>query len=176
MKPVETFQIQFDFGEAIPIIQTQVVKSSSKETGKSIFEFMDMLAAPIITFSSSWTDAIPHNLKQDIKLSRLIGGRKNEEMATIPETVAYIMTRTYEAPMSHEWANIYIWCSAHYLKQFRNKTDNDLKDVEPPEKLSEYEESLLKRLRVWIYEKRRECVKQQMKQSTQTNSKNDNSN
>ncbi len=162
---MQTVQMQFDFADLQPIEEKQVKKSYSKDTGKFVFEFMDMLAAPIITFSESWADAIPQSLKQDVTLSRLMGRMQKEEMATIPETVAYIMTRTYEAPMNHEWANIYLWCSSQYMKQYRNKTDEDLKEINPSEKLSEHEKSLLKRLRVWIWEKRREAVKARLKQT-----------
>lgn len=161
---METIQLQFDFFEQTLTIDTPVKKPSSRQTEKFVFEFMDMLTAPIITFSTSWADAIPKHLKEDIQLSRLFASMQNEELASIPETVAYIMTRTYEAPMSHEWTNIYLWCSSKYLKQYRKKTDEDLKEI-PIHELNEYEQGLLKKLRVWIYEKRRECVKMKLKYS-----------
>ena len=167
MITMETVQMQFDFSNLMPAEETQIIKSGSRDTAKFVFEMMDMLTAPIITYSTSWAEAIPPKLKQDIKMSRLIGALKKEELATIPETVAYIITRTYEAPLCSEWTNIYLWCSSEYLKQFRDKTDEDLKEIQPPKNLSEYEQTLLKRLRVWIYEKRREAVKQQLKQNGQ---------
>lgn len=161
---METVQIQFDFGESSPTVLTQVEKSSSKESEKFVFEFMDIINAPIITFSSSWVDAIPERLRKDIRIARILSGFALEEMASIAETVAYIITRTYEAPMNQEWTNIYLWCSAHYLKQYANKTNADFEDIHVPEKLNEYEEFLLKKLRVWIFEKRRTVVKERMKQ------------
>lgn len=169
MKINETIQIQFDFGELVATIEPPVKKTSLIVEEKFVFEFMDMLTAPIITFSASWADAIPNLLKRDISFSRMVSGMMDEKMATIPETVAYIMTRTLEAPMNHEWTNIYLWCSLDYMKTYRNKTDADFEDIFPPEKLSDYEKSLLKRLRVWIYEKRREVVKQRIKESKNKN-------
>ena len=170
---METVQIQFDFGESLPVI-TQFEKSNSRESEKFVFEFMDILNAPILTFSESWAEAIPDRLRRDIRIARLLSGFAREEMASIAETVAYIITRTHEAPMNSEWTNIYLWCSFQYLKQFANKTISDFEDIHVPEKLTDYEASLLKRLRVWIYEKRREVVKDRIKQSKK--STNDNAN
>lgn len=161
---METIQLHFDFSETLTV-DTIIKSKASKQETKFVFEYMDMLTAPVITFSTSWADVIPQHLKKDIQISRLIASLQKEEQATIPETVAYIMTRTYEAPMSSEWTNIYLWCSSEYLKKYRNKTDEDFKEI-PINVLNEYEQSLLKKLRVWIYEKRRECVKNKLKQTT----------
>lgn len=176
MRDTQTMQIQFDFANESPIVEQPVEKLSSKEEEKFVFEFMDTLTAPIITFSEEWASAIPERLKRDITLSRLIGKMQNEELSTIPETVAYIITRTFIAPLSHEWTNVYLWCSAQYMQQYRKKSDEDLTEIKYPAQLSRHEESLLKRLRVWIFEKRREVVKQRLKQSTQNNTKNDTTN
>ncbi len=157
----ETVQIQFDFGNEITIVE----QPSKRQTDNFVFEMMDLVSAPVLTFSQSWADAIPKHLIQDIRTSRFLSGFAKEQMATIPEVVAYIMTRTYESPMNHEWTQIYLWCGVAYQKLYRQKTDEDFEDIFPPRDLSEYEQGLLKRLRVWIYEKRREIVKQRIKAS-----------
>ena len=85
MKSSGTIQIQFDFGEEVATIEPPVKKLSFREEETFVFEFMDILTAPIITFSTSWADAIPNRLKQDIKIARLMGGMVKENFANIPE-------------------------------------------------------------------------------------------
>ncbi len=164
---MEVLQLQFDFDQPIAIktINEPQMEPSSKAQDMFVFEFLDLLAAPIITYSASWADGIPGELKEAIKGARLIAGLKKEETATIPEVVAYMITRTYEAPMSREWTNIYLWASAKYMKQSKRKTDEDLKEIAAPSELNEYEQSLLKKLRKWIYEQRRKYVKESMKKN-----------
>lgn len=161
-------QLQFDF-DTPPVQQTTVPeiippkKKSKRDEQKFVFEFMDMLTAPIITFTTLWADAIPQKLRENIQLSRLLAGMKREETATIPEVVAYMITRTFESPMHSEWVNIYTWCSMQYVTQWENReVPTDI----APEKLTDYEQGLLKELRNWIYKKRRETVKSRMKQIT----------
>jgi hypothetical protein len=168
----EFLQIQFDFGEEVPSEEMPIKNSSSKDTEKFVFDLMDIITGPTITYNVGWAHAIPQRLNQDIKLSRLFSAIHKEEMATIPETVAYIMTRTFVAPMDHQWTNIYLWCSAQYMNQYRKWNANDLKDINIPEELNEHEQSLLKKLRSWIYDKRREVVKQRMKESKNNNNSN----
>ena len=166
MENQNVIQLQFDFN-AQPVQGTTPVpealpirKNGRRAEEKFVFEFMDMLTAPVITFSTAWIDAIPQKLKQNIGFARLIAAMKKEETATIPEVVAYIITRTYESPMTSEWANIYTWCASKYLKDYEHR---DVPDDIAPKKLSDYEHSLLKQLRNWIYRKRREAVKSKLK-------------
>lgn len=149
-------QMQFDF-EDLEVLPKPATK---RETDRFVFDLMDTLTAPILTFSASWADSIPKELKDTITMSRLIAAMQKEQTASIPEVVAYIMTRTFESPMHREWVNIYTWCAAQYVKQW---TKMEMPDDITPESLTEYEQSLLKRLRDWIYEKRRKCVKQRLK-------------
>lgn len=90
---------------------------------------------------------------------------RGEHMASLTEVVAYIMPRTYEAPMPSEWTNIYTWCGMQYVKTFLKTGQIKAMEELTPQQLSEYEMSLLKRLRVWIYEKRRQALKDSMKTS-----------
>ena len=103
--------VQFDFGfECKPIsAKDKVVKPTKKDKIDFVFDFMDCLASPIIVFKSAWQDTIPKDILGRIKLSRLICAMTHEKMASLTEALAYIMPRTYEAPMQREWANIYTW-------------------------------------------------------------------
>ncbi|OUR98383.1 hypothetical protein A9Q86_15165 [Flavobacteriales bacterium 33_180_T64] len=157
--------VQLDFGfecEPLPT-QKKTSKSIKKRTNDFVFNFMDCLTSPIIVFKSAWQDTIPKDILKNIKLSRLLCSMQQEEMASLTETLAYIMPRTYEAPMPTEWVNIYIWLGLQYASQFKNKEQlNAMTDISPS-KLSEYEMGLLNNLRRWIYDKRRKALKDKLK-------------
>ena len=42
-----------------------------------------------------------------------------KQMASITEVIAYMMPRTFEAPMPSEWVNIYTWVGLQYANQFK---------------------------------------------------------
>ena len=167
----EIVQLQFDFTakpvqekpalEAVPTGR-KVKKPGKRAEQAFVFEFMDMLSAPILTFDASWADAIPQALKSNITMARLIEARKEEPTATLPEVVAYIMTRTLEGPMHPEWVNIYTWCSAKYVREWEKR---EVPEGIAPDELSRDEKRHLKHLQNWIYERRRKIVKERMRQS-----------
>jgi len=164
--------IQLDFGfESEPLkAQKKTSKSNKKKTNDFVFNFMDCLTSPIIVFKSAWQDSIPKEILKNIKLSRLMCSMQQEEMASLTETLAYMMPRTYEAPMPSEWVNIYTWLGLQYAIQFKNSDQLEImKDIAPGE-LSEYEMELLNNLRKWIYDKRRMALKDKLKTTEKTRS------
>ena len=82
-----------------------------------------------------------------------------DKMASLTETLAYMMPRTYEAPMQTEWANIYTWLGLQYAMQTKSKDQLEVMIEIAPKELSDYEKGLLKNLRLWIYDKRRKALK-----------------
>jgi len=88
-----------------------------------------------------------------------------EKMASLTETLAYIMPRTYEAPMQREWANIYTWLGLQYAMQNKSKDQLEAMIEIAPKELSDYEKGLLKNLRLWIYDKRRKALKDILKKN-----------
>lgn len=81
-----------------------------------------------------------------------------EKLASLTETLAYIMPRTYEAPMQTEWVNIYLWLGLQYAMLSKNNGQLEaMKDIAPKE-LPDYEKGLLKNLCVSIYEKQRKSL------------------
>ncbi len=157
--------VQLDFGfecEPLPT-QKKTSKSNKKRTNDFVFNFMDCLTSPIIVFKSAWQDTIPKDILKNIKLSRLLCSMQQEEMASLTETLVYIMPRTYEAPMPTEWVNIYTWLGLQYAGQFKNKEQLNAMTEIAPSKLSEYEMGLLNNLRRWIYDKRRKALKDKLK-------------
>ena len=157
--------VQLDFGfDCEPLsVQKKISKSNKKRSNDFVFNFMDCLTSPIIVFKSAWQDTIPKGILKNIKLSRLLCSMQQEEMASLTETLAYMMPRTYEAPMPTEWVNIYTWLGLQYATQFKNSDQlNAMTEIAPSE-LSEYEIGLLNNLRRWIYDKRRKALKDKLK-------------
>jgi hypothetical protein len=161
--------LQLDFGFNITPVQNQKNIKINPKKAKSdfVFEFMDALTSPIIIYNTAWKDAIPKDLLKKITISRMLCLMKGEKMASITETVAYMMPRTLEAPMSSEWCNIYTWCGLQYATQYNSESKSMVEAMEDiaPKTLSDYEQGLLKHLRIWIYEKRRKALKESMKNS-----------
>ena len=119
--------LQLDFGfECEPVIANEkTVKSTKKPKNDFVFDFMDCLVSPIIVFKSAWQDTIPKDLLGMVKLSRLICSMAQEKTASLTETLAYMMPRTFEAPMPTEWVNIYTWLGLQYAIQSKNKGQLD---------------------------------------------------
>lgn len=125
------------------------------------FDIIDALHAPIITYSASWADTIPKRIANLIQQARLIALLKGEQMATYPECVVYLYTRSLEAPMDRDWADIYTHVSCLTLESWFG--EDHWGKVDAPRKLSEWLTSQLNDLRIRIYDKRRELLKQKMK-------------
>lgn len=162
--------LQLDFGFKIEPIPKQQPINSKKAKENFVFEFMDALTSPIIVFPSAWQDTVPSDLLDKITMSRMICMMKGEQMASLTEVVAYIMPRTFESPMHSEWVNIYTWCGLQYAYQFNDREQK--KEIVSamteiaPQNLSDYEQHLLKKLRVWIYNQRRKALKAKMAKDT----------
>ena len=92
-------------------------------------------------------------------------------MASLTETLAYMMPRTYEAPMPTEWVNIYTRLGLQYATQFRKKEQLKAMTEIVPAELSNYEMGLLNNLRKWIYDKRRKALKDKMKSAEKSEKK-----
>ncbi|SFW76393.1 hypothetical protein SAMN02927921_04117 [Sinomicrobium oceani] len=159
---------QLDFGfDLEPLTQPRPKQSPPKQAQSDfVFDFMDCLTSPIIVYPNSWQDALPKHLLNDITLARLLTQMQGQPMASLTEVVAYMMPRTFESPMPTEWVNIYTWCGLQYAKTIKHAGQLEAMVEIAPEKLSSYEETLLKRLRIWIYDKRRLALKERMKADT----------
>jgi hypothetical protein len=159
--------VQLDFGfECKPILaKEKVVKPTKKHKSDFVFDLIDCLASPIIVFKSAWQDTIPKDILGRIKLSRIMCSMTGDKMASLTETLAYMMPRTYEAPMQTEWANIYTWLGLQYAMQTKSKDQLDAMIEIAPKELSDYEKGLLKNLRLWIYDKRRKALKDILKKN-----------
>ncbi len=161
--------VQLDFGFELEPTKTPSPNLSPKslKNVKSDFvlDFMDLLQSPIIVYPSQWQDAVPKDLLNNITMARMFTQMHGEHMASLTEIVAYMMPRTFESPMPSEWVNIYTWCGLQYAKTFKKDGQIEAMEEVAPQQLSEYEMGLLKGLRLWIYEKRRQALKERLKTS-----------
>lgn len=126
-----------------------------------VFDLMDVLSSPVLTFDTSWADLIPARLLKQVTLARIIALRKNECLATYLECVIYIYTRSMEAPMSSEWVDIYTHVSCQTLQDWFG--EDHWNETKAPKKLSEWLMSKLNRLRQFIYERRRKILKERLR-------------
>lgn len=166
-------KLKLDFGfDCKPGSNPKVNKKANKKiVSDLVFDMMDCLTSPIVVFKSAWQDTVPKDILDNVSTSRIMSLMSKEDMASITEVVAYMMPRTLEAPMLSEWTRIYTWCGLQYAKLFKKKSMVEaMKDI-APSKLSQYEESLLTNLRIWIYNKRREALKGSLKKKKITSKK-----
>lgn len=126
-----------------------------------VFDLIDALQSPVLTFSQSWADTLPKRLLDIIIMSRMVALMTHEEIATYPEACAYIMTRTMEGPMHGEWVDIYLHVSCTVCEQYWKEDHWD--ELQAMRTLPEYHTNLLKELRVRIYEQRRKILKSRLK-------------
>lgn len=165
MENLNVLQLDFGFEIKPVLVKEKAIKQTKKDKNDFVFDFMDCLASPIIVFKSAWQDTIPKDILGRIKLSRIMCSMMKEKMASLTETLAYIMPRTYEAPMPIEWVNIYTWLGLQYAIQFKKTEQLKAMAKIAPNELTNYEKGLLKNLRVWIYEKRRNALKAILKKN-----------
>lgn len=147
--------------------KAKVVNANSpklKQIGSSnyVFDMVDALNAPIITFSQQWANVIPKRMLEIVRPARLKALILRENLATYPESVIYIYTRSLEAPMDQEWVDIYTHVSCKTLEDWFG--EDRWNDINAPKKLNPWLQSKLDRLKQFIYHKRREIVKQRLKE------------
>jgi len=122
-----------------------------------VFDIMDAMTAPIITFSMAWADCLPQRLLDIIPEARLMALMKGERKATYPECMAYMYTRVHEAPMHLEWAEIYLHVGCTITQHYFKRDDWDA--LHAKRQLDQWHQSLLNRLQTDIYESRREALR-----------------
>lgn len=151
---LDLFTIEFD-QEVEP--QNQPEKPRAKRESQQAFDLEDVLLSPVIAWPSPWQADIPGDVLRNIAIARMAALVKGEEIATIPEAIAYLMPRSLSAPMDREWTNIYLFVCREYLECYKG-VNSEAVDFAPLE-LTDYESGLLMRLRRKIYETRREVLK-----------------
>lgn len=153
-KRIALYGCQQNLFEIDPLPQLQ-----KKDSGidNYVFDIVDALQGPVLTFSLSWADTIPARLLDIIPTARLKALMEKEHTATYEECVIYIYTRTLEAPMDSEWTDIYTHVACKTLHHWFS--EDHWNEVNAPTELNDWLTSKLNGLRRHIYENRREMFK-----------------
>ncbi len=131
----------------------------SNKDEKWIGEIVGVFTDPIIVMPGGWGDTLPPWLKEAITMERLImnmqGVRSGLMTGTDAEAVAYLYTASLEAPMGHDWSQIYFYVTGKVWNYHKNKDDTQKFPADlVVEELSRYQMDMLNRLKYWIYEQR----------------------
>jgi hypothetical protein len=143
---------------------------SSREVDAQVFNILDALQSPIITFTTLWADCIPKRILDVIPMARMKSLALQEELASIPEVAIYLITRSLESPMDTEWVNIYTWAGCMVCEEYFN--EDHWKEVTYSKTLGSDEQRYLKDLRRFIYEKRRKALRDRLKSESSLQSLN----
>lgn len=82
------------------------------------------LAAPLLIHQSPWSDTLPNWLPKAVYQDRLRQICTEHEqgevghLATPAEVLACMYPATLEAPMSHSWANVYLWVGNEVMTRY----------------------------------------------------------
>lgn len=134
------------------------IQRQSAGLRKSIDELASALSDPLIVPGSAWSSSIPSWLRQHIIFARMIDLMKTKgdiSMATDAEACAYIMPLSLDAPLNHEWTEIYLYVSTKTCRA----AGRDVPDDITVDSLDRYTMEELNRLKRWIYQKRLQARK-----------------
>jgi len=99
--------------------------TATKKNDNYIEEMAGALTDPIIVYPGGWMDSVPKDLKNHITMERMVRLMKGDlDLATDAECCAYLMTRSLEAPLSYEWAQIYMYV---FTKAMGDKAPEDVR-------------------------------------------------
>ncbi len=127
-----------------------------KTTDGCIDETVGAHFDPNIVMPGGWGNDLPDWVNPRITVERLLENMKalhtGEEMtATDAEACAYLYTASLTAPISSDWAQVYLYVAGKEITQER-KTEMP-EDIRV-EKLTDYQARMLADLKHWIYEAR----------------------
>lgn len=141
--------------KTIPVEETK--KASRFSPDKGIDNLVGSLCDPIILHQCSWAtkDFIPEWLRNQITMDRMIelmvaNNEKRDPIGTDSEALAFLMPACMEAPMGHDWTQIYLHLGTVVMNgKNKNKVMPD--DIRV-DKLDNMQQEDLNRLKRWIYE------------------------
>jgi len=117
---------------------------------------------PLIVHPGGWDEDLPAWLREAVieeRVARAVAG--DDDLATLAEVLCYLFTASLAAPLSREWAEIYINLAARYMAARGAILPEDVQ----PRPFTEHEETLLRDLRRDIRRRqKRERQKRRRKQ------------
>jgi hypothetical protein len=151
--------------------ETKVEKPKPEPKPKSddywISELVGALCDPIIVYPSPWMDTLPEMLKGQITLQRLVMNmrviRGERPTGTDAEALAYMYPRCLEAPLGHDWTQIYLYLGTKVCSSDGKEMPADIR----VEKLDNEQMRMLNELKAWIYEHRIRARKEKDRQARQ---------
>jgi len=129
--------------------------ATERKPERWISDIVGALTDPIIVMPGGWGDSLPDWVKPAITLERFLENIKHsrgeEPTGTDAEAMAYLYTASLEAPMDHDWSQIYLYIAGKTMRQH--------KKVEMPEdirveSINRTQQEDLARLKRWIYNTR----------------------
>jgi len=140
--------------DSLPVKKTE--KATRFSLDKGIDNLVGSLCDPIIVHQGSWAtpDMIPEWLRTQITLDRMIelmvaNKEGRDPIGTNSEALAYLIPASMEAPMGHDWTQIYLHLATVVIDREKNKVVPD--DIRV-DKLDDMQQEDLRRLKRWIYE------------------------
>ena len=132
---------------------------NSAKSDKWISELVGVFTDPIIVYPSGWQDTLPDWIKPAITMERLLecakSSKDGQPTATDAEALAYMYPRTLEAPLGHDWTEVYIYLGKKVMQSHNpfNKEDPFPEDI-ARESLTGQQTRMLNELKAWIYDRR----------------------
>jgi len=144
----------------LTVFNDENLAAPKKEKGKHLSldkgmeELVGAICDPIIVFPGGWAtrDFIPEWLTGRIKMDRLIelmvaNKEGREPIGTDSEALAYMMPRTMEAPMGHDWTEIYLYLATKVCGAEGKIIPDDIRrDI-----LTDDQKRDLSHLKYWLY-------------------------
>ena len=110
-------------------------------------ELAGALADPFIVSPGGWGADTPAWLKQQATIERLALAKSGIQTATDAEAAIYLMSASLEAPLDHDWTEIYLYVAHKSLVAHGREVPKDLK----VENITQYQQHKLDRMKSWIY-------------------------
>jgi len=132
-----------------------------------IEDMVGALTDPLIIWPGPWGADLPAWIREQLSIARLLHlmkcskGLAKWDECTELEALAYMYPRTFEEPMTHDWAEIYVYLGYQviYVQQLGLvKRENYAEDMKK-DKLSRDQERDLRDLRRFIQRKKVEARK-----------------
>ncbi|MBA7470427.1 hypothetical protein ES707_05713 [subsurface metagenome] len=124
---------------------------------RAIEDLAGAICDPIIVYpGGGWEKDIPKWLLEQITLDRLVEQMKatqgQEPTGTDSEALAYLFPASLCFPLGHDWTQIYLYLGAKVCGAYGKVVPEDI-DIKT---LDQQQDMDLRRLKGWIYEKRRQ--------------------
>ena len=120
---------------------------------------VEVFTAPLIVYPSGWANTLPDWIKPEVTLQRLARLMKGDDgLATDVEALAYMYPRALEAPLDHDWTQIYLYLGARVMRSRLTSKGAELPADIKVEQLTPGQERDLIGLKRWIRERQGKAV------------------